>query len=189
MRIIRRRGWEIAESQVTPESVVLNRRSLIGGAAALLAGGAGRWRAGPASAVPNPNYDAGRALTDEKSATTYNNYYEFSENKNLWRAAQAMKTSPWTIEFAGMVKQPRKIAYDDLLKQVSLEERDLPPSLRRGLGHDRAVDRISDGGTAETRGTFGLREVFGVRDRAGQSDGRAERAAVSMALCRRAGDR
>ena len=37
MRIIRRRGWEIAESQVTPESVALHRRSLMGGTAALLA--------------------------------------------------------------------------------------------------------------------------------------------------------
>ena len=116
MRIIRRRGWEIAESQVTPESVALNRRAVMGGTAALLA-------AGPAMADPNPKYEAGRALTDEKSATTYNNYYEFSESKNLWRAAQAMKTSPWTIEIAGLVKQPRKIAYEDLLKQVSLQER------------------------------------------------------------------
>ena len=116
MRIIRRRGWEIAESQVTPESVALNRRAVLGGTAALLA-------ARPALADPNPKYEAGRALTDEKSATTYNNYYEFSESKNFWRAAQAMKTSPWTIEIAGLVKQPRKIAYEDLLKQVSLQER------------------------------------------------------------------
>ena len=32
----------------------------------------------------------GRAITPEKDATTYNNYYEFSENKDLWRAAQKM---------------------------------------------------------------------------------------------------
>ena len=62
-------------------------------------------------------------MTEEKYATTYNNYYEFSESKNLWQLAQAMKTSPWTIEFAGLVKQPRKIAFDDLLKQVAVEER------------------------------------------------------------------
>ena len=118
MRIIRRRGWEIAESQVTPESAVLNRRSLLGGSAALLAAAPGL-----AHAEPNAKYAPGRALTEEKYATTYNNYYEFSESKNLWRQAQGMKTSPWTIEFAGMVKQPRKIAFEDLLKQVSVEER------------------------------------------------------------------
>src|ERR1019366_2340860 len=118
MRIIRRRGWEIAESQVTPESAVLNRRSLLGGSAALLAAAPGL-----AHAEPNPKYAPGRALTEEKYATTYNNYYEFSESENLWRQAQGMKTSPWTIEFAGLVNQPRKIAFEDLLKQVSVEER------------------------------------------------------------------
>jgi methionine sulfoxide reductase catalytic subunit len=118
MRIIRRRGWEIAESEVTPEAAVLNRRALLGGSVALLAAGTGH-----AYADPNPKYLAGRAVTDEKYSTTYNNYYEFSESKNLWRDAQAMKTSPWTIEIAGMVKQPRKFAYEDLLKQVAVEER------------------------------------------------------------------
>jgi methionine sulfoxide reductase catalytic subunit len=120
MRIIRRRGWEIAESQVTPESVFLNRRAVMGGGTAALLAFAGL---GQAQAEPNPKYAAGRAVTEEKYSTTYNNYYEFSEDKNLWRAAQALKTSPWTIEIAGMVKQPRKIGFDDLLKQVATEER------------------------------------------------------------------
>ena len=127
MRIIRRRGWEIAESLVTPESAVLNRRSVLRGTAALLAAPA---LAVPPLAVPrlahaeaNPKYPAGRPVTEEKYATTYNNYYEFSESKNLWQQAQSLKTSPWSIEFAGLVKQPRKIGLEDLLKQVSLEER------------------------------------------------------------------
>jgi len=78
---------------------------------------------GLAHAEPNPKYPAGRPLTEEKYATTYNNYYEFSESKDLWQLAQKMKTSPWSIEFAGLVKQPRKIAIEDLLKQVNVEER------------------------------------------------------------------
>jgi sulfoxide reductase catalytic subunit YedY len=123
MRIIRRRGWEIAESLVTPEAAVLNRRSLLGGAAAVMAAAPALTLPHRARAEPNPKYPAGRPLTEEKYATTYNNYYEFSESKNLWQQAQALKTSPWSIEFAGMVKQPRKIAYEDLLKQVSVEER------------------------------------------------------------------
>ena len=123
MRIIRRRGWEIAESQVTPEAVFLNRRALLTGTAGLLAAAGLPPLAPLAHAEPNPKYPAGRPLTAEKDATTYNNYYEFSESKNLWQDAQAMKTSPWTIEFAGMVKKPRKLGLEDLLKQVSLEER------------------------------------------------------------------
>lgn len=118
MRIIRRRGWEIPESQVTPESIALNRRTILGGAAAVLT-------ATPmiGQAAPNPRFEPEREVTEEKYSTTYNNYYEFSENKNLWRDAQAMKTNPWTIEFAGLVNQPRRMGYEDLLKQVTLEER------------------------------------------------------------------
>ena len=78
-----------------------------------------------AAAAPerNPKYVAGRAITPEKYATTYNNYYEFSDGKDLWEAAQALKQRPWTISLEGEVKQPRTIAIDDLLKQVQLEER------------------------------------------------------------------
>jgi len=140
MRIIGRRGWEIAESAVTPESVYLNRRGLLAGAAALLAApalGASAQTApsiaslatpavaapAPGTWEPNPKYPPGRAITDAQYSTTYNNYYEFSESKNLWRDAQALKMNPWTIEIDGLVKQPKKFALEDLLKQVALEER------------------------------------------------------------------
>src|SRR5580658_4086123 len=123
MRIIRRRGWEIPEGLVTPESAVVNRRSLLRGSAAMLLAAPALAAPGLAFADPNPKYPAGRPLTEEKYATTYNNYYEFSESKNLWQQAQSLKTSPWSIEFAGLVKQPRKIGLEDLLKQVAVEER------------------------------------------------------------------
>jgi methionine sulfoxide reductase catalytic subunit len=34
-----------------------------------------------------------------------------------------MTVSPWSVQMEGLVKTPRSIAYEDLLKQVSLEER------------------------------------------------------------------
>lgn len=122
MYIIRRRSWEIPESRVTPEAFVLNRRSVLTGAAALGVAGA----AGPAEAAaptPDPKYPAGRALTAESAVTTYNNYYEFNETKDIWRQAQKLKLSPWSISIGGMVKQPRTIGFDNLMKQVNLEER------------------------------------------------------------------
>jgi sulfoxide reductase catalytic subunit YedY len=122
MPIIRRRGWEIAEQYVTPESAVMNRRGMLRGAVAMTILPAAFARADDALA-PNPLYKAGRALTEEKYATTYNNYYEFSESKNLWRDAQALKQRPWSVQLSGMVSQPRTIDLDDLLKQVQLEER------------------------------------------------------------------
>lgn len=121
------RGWEIPESRVTQEAAVVGRRRILAGAAALVAGsaafGARAQTADGAPAKRNLAFDPGRTITDEKSATTYNNYYEFSEGKNLWRAAQALPQSPWTVELAGMVKQPRKIGLEDLMKQVQFEER------------------------------------------------------------------
>jgi sulfoxide reductase catalytic subunit YedY len=120
MHIVRRRGWEIPEHKVTPEHLVINRRRALAGVAGLsiLAPTASR-----AGAPANPAFNAGRPLTEEKYATTYNNYYEFSESKSIWRDAQKLHQRPWTISLEGMLKQPRTIDIDDLLKQVTLEER------------------------------------------------------------------
>jgi len=122
MGIIGRRAWEADQHQITPEHLAMNRRGLLAGAAALATLRAGS--ASAAEAVPhNPKFVPGRPITDEKYATTYNNYYEFNESKNIWRQAQALKQRPWTIRLEGMMKQPRTIDVDDLLKQVQLEER------------------------------------------------------------------
>ena len=139
MLIQRRRGWEIPEGQATPEAVVLGRRTALGVAAGagLLAAGAAPARAWsllggskpppvnlkPLTAPRNARYDAGRPITAEREATTYNNYYEFGMSKSVEDAATALKTDPWTIEIAGMVKTPRSIGFDDLVKQMKLEER------------------------------------------------------------------
>jgi sulfoxide reductase catalytic subunit YedY len=128
MLIKRRRGWEIPDREVTPEAQVLRRRDAMAGAIALsvampaiIAPVAARADTTP---VPrNPKYTVDRALTPEKDATTYNNYYEFSDDKDLWQDAQALHQRPWAIELAGMLPKPRTIGLDDLLKQVQLEER------------------------------------------------------------------
>jgi len=122
MHIIRPKGWEIPESQVTPESIALNRRALLGaGAASILAPSRARAEAG--AVARNSKYSVARQLTDEKLATTYNNYYEFSTSKNMWRMAQDFPMKPWTIKIDGLIKQPREIDFDTLVKSVSLEER------------------------------------------------------------------
>lgn len=140
MMIRRRRSWEISEREVTPEAAMLARRAVLGGAAmaglaAATARPAAAWELFgstpsakpvpllPLSAPRDPRYDGGRPLTAEIDATTYNNFYEFGESKSISDAAQALKVAPWTIEIAGLVKTPRTIGYDDLLKQMKLEER------------------------------------------------------------------
>jgi sulfoxide reductase catalytic subunit YedY len=123
MHILRRRGWELPEGLVTPEALVMGRRAALAGAGSLVLAAPALAQQGSSAPAQNPKYLPGRDLTPEKDATTYNNYYEFSESKNLWQSAQALKQRPWSIRLEGMLKQPRTVDIDDLLKQVQLEER------------------------------------------------------------------
>ena len=137
MLIRRSPGWAIPESQATPEAVALARRAVLAGLGTIavaapahaqwhLFGGGNETPAAPLkplTAPRNNTYKGERPLTPESDATSYNNYYEFGSSKSVSRAAQALRTSPWTIEIAGMVARPRTIGLEDLLKQVSLQER------------------------------------------------------------------
>jgi methionine sulfoxide reductase catalytic subunit len=134
MLIKRRQGWELPERLATSEDIYLNRRKLVramglgvlgmGMPAAAFAQAAG---ADPSArlypAKRNDKYGDPRPLTDEKLATTYNNYYEFGSDKSIWRAAQKLPIRPWTIKIGGLVEKPFEIAFDDLLARMQLEER------------------------------------------------------------------
>ena len=113
-----KRGWEIAENLATPEHVWLNRRAFMGAAAAsILLPTAAR-------AAANPQFaDAGRAVTEESYATGFNNYYEFGSSKRIAAAAEKLPISPWTIRIDGLVEKPFEIGFEDVLKQVELEDR------------------------------------------------------------------
>ena len=120
MQVHRRKGWEIAEHAITPQAA-FERRTLLMGAAGALA--IAPFAAHAQGAPRNPAYEAGRAITAEADATSYNNYYEFGTSKSISRAAQRMPIEPWTIKVDGMVETPRTIDLTDLMKLVSVEER------------------------------------------------------------------
>jgi sulfoxide reductase catalytic subunit YedY len=125
------KGWEIPESKVTPEHLFLNRRQVLGaaaGAATLLAAGPSHAEGDPSAGLYpariNPKFaDAGRPVTEESYNTTFNNYYEFGTSKRISHAAEALPIRPWTIVIDGEVDKPLTLGIDDLLKQVTLEER------------------------------------------------------------------
>ena len=119
MRIINRPAWALPDSATTPEAAMLARRGLLAGGAAVALASTAHAQGAPR----NPKYPPGRELTAERDATTYNNYYEFGTDKSISRAAQRLPVAPWTIAFEGMVEQPRTMDIDDILKQVSIEER------------------------------------------------------------------
>ncbi|MEM1398237.1 MAG: protein-methionine-sulfoxide reductase catalytic subunit MsrP [Pseudomonadota bacterium] len=129
-----KRGWEIPESKATPESVYLNRRSLLAGGAGLVAGAAtlGLPKIGLAQDDPsadlypvtrNLKYTLDRDLTSEELATTYNNFYEFGSHKQIWQNAQRLPIRPWTVTFDGMVEEEKQVDIDTLLAAMPLEER------------------------------------------------------------------
>ncbi len=126
MHIHRRPGWATPEARVTPRELVLNRRALAGAGAALIAAPA----AAQMGAVPplpahtrNDRYPAGRAITAEREATTYNNFYEFGSHKGIWRDAQRLPRRPWRLVVDGLVEQPREFEIDDLIRLMPIEER------------------------------------------------------------------
>jgi methionine sulfoxide reductase catalytic subunit len=135
MLIKRKRGWELRESEATPEAVFHDRRRLLQamGMGALIAATAGEavLAAAPAPdpsaglypAKRNERYVLDRPITDEKLATTYNNFYEYGSQKEISDEAQQLPVRPWTVTIDGMVQKPLQLGIDDLLKRVQLEER------------------------------------------------------------------
>jgi methionine sulfoxide reductase catalytic subunit len=142
MWISRRRGWDIPEAEATDETVFLNRRRLLktaaaGIAAAAVGGGTlvsqrAEAAVGPPEGDPsislypaarNDTYALERPLSDEEVFAKYTNYYEFGTSKSIWREAKKLPVRPWTVVIDGAVEQERRIAIDDLLARVELEER------------------------------------------------------------------
>ncbi len=124
---------QIDSSEITPESVWLNRRNLIKAATA----GAGIAAMGETLAkgsepVPldySPAQDgtpfkAKEDLTPYDAATTYNNFYEFGTDKSdPARYSDAMTTDPWEIKVYGLVNKPGKLHLEDIMSGFDLEER------------------------------------------------------------------
>ena len=125
-----RRAPMFRESDVTDETVYLNRRAFMTGLGAVaLVGATADGDAAPAAlaplaAMPNPTYRLTDTPTKWEEATTYNNFYEFGVNKDdPARLAHTLKPRPWTVQVEGLVAKPRPFDLDDLLKLAPMEER------------------------------------------------------------------
>ena len=124
----------ILSSDITPESVFLNRRSLIKSTTVAAVAGS--------TAIPSASTSAGQAaeqslnyapqeehpLTSEQTpieaVTSYNNFYEFGTDKSdPARHAHTMTTDPWSVKVGGLVANPGELHLEDLLSGFDLEER------------------------------------------------------------------
>ena len=124
------RRWEIPESRATPETLFLNRRAFVAGAATLgvmPAAHAQRVSDDPTmTAYPfkrSDTFTLDRAITPESVAINHNNFIEFGSGKRIQRAAQALPLRPWTITIDGLVEKPMEVGFDDLFKAMPIEER------------------------------------------------------------------
>lgn len=137
------RGWERPMSQATAEPLFQNRRSLVKALAAgpilaaapfLLSGCDEGPKVAQLPPEPDPSaplypvtrnerYKLDRAITPEKLATSYNNYYEFGSSKSVVAESQALPLRPWLVTIDGLVEKPIEIDVDALLKKMPLEER------------------------------------------------------------------
>lgn len=136
-----KKDWALSERLATPENVYMNRRYFMKamglvGAGALIGATSGCEAAedfvvevpesmpGLYPAKRNAKYTVDRALTPEKIAAQYNNFYEFTTDKaRVHKLTGKFEIHPWQIEIAGEVEKPGVYDLDDLLKKMPLEER------------------------------------------------------------------
>ncbi|MEZ5888475.1 MAG: protein-methionine-sulfoxide reductase catalytic subunit MsrP [Paracoccaceae bacterium] len=107
-------------SDVTPKGVFLNRRQLMAGAAAF-----GLARPAMAKIAAKPSaYSTDETPNTLEDITSYNNYYEFGTGKEDPAAnAGSLTVKPWTVKIDGMVDKPGDYGLEDILANVTLEER------------------------------------------------------------------
>jgi sulfoxide reductase catalytic subunit YedY len=127
---------KINPSEITPEHTFYSRRDFLAGMSALAAGIVllGSCRRLDFTEIPEPDFcqsaqagavtdELGNFLTSCDSATSYNNFYEFTTSKAVARLAGDFKTSPWTVTVGGLVNKPGTFDIDDLQQKFQPEER------------------------------------------------------------------
>ncbi|HEX7012359.1 MAG TPA: protein-methionine-sulfoxide reductase catalytic subunit MsrP [Steroidobacteraceae bacterium] len=126
---------QVQPSEITDESVYLNRRKLL--QAALAAGVTGLGVAWPAASqatigVPgtkldyerNTRYSTDESVNSYEDITTYNNFYEFGTGKGDPEAySDRFKPLPWSVKIAGEAEVTGTFTLEDLLKPHALQER------------------------------------------------------------------
>jgi len=127
----------IRSSEITPKSLYLNRRKFLAGAAlvgAAAAAGVGlREIVAPSTTVLAGNKIDGiqksplsttETVTPYKDVTNYNNYWEFSTEKDEpAKLAQKFRTRPWKVKIDGLVDKKQELDVDAIIKMAPPEER------------------------------------------------------------------
>ena len=128
---------DIRSSEITPKSLYFNRRKFLASAAiagAAAATGIGlRETINPTATVLAGNkingiqkssFSTTETITPYKDVTHYNNYYEFStEKEEPAELAKNFRTRPWKVKIDGLVDKKQELDIDTILKMAPPEER------------------------------------------------------------------
>lgn len=122
-------NYNIQPSEITPESVWLNRRNILKGMGVGSTLAATSTLALPSGWIDERGFkkhetDLREEVTDIDLVSSYNNFYEFGTDKSdPSKYAHEMTIDPWTITVGGQVGKPGKIGLEDLLADIDIEER------------------------------------------------------------------
>ena len=129
---------KISSSEITPENIYLSRRQFMRGVGVF---GLGAVASAACTGLPvlKPSSErrsdeavASVIGTDEMGdswnefdvITNYNNYYEFTTDKEgVASRSQSLRTKPWVVSVGGLVNKPAIYDIDDLIGRFDQEER------------------------------------------------------------------
>jgi sulfoxide reductase catalytic subunit YedY len=122
---------DIHSSEITPQSTYVHRRDflrLFGITAAILAGSRHTMKAagphGKPLSVASKMVTTTDPATPYESATGFNNFYEFGEEKDdPARNSGPFKPTPWSVTVDGECAKPGTYTLEDILKPHPLQER------------------------------------------------------------------
>lgn len=131
----------IQPSEITPEDLYWNRRQFLK-AMGLVSAGALLAACSPTSqntvsqeATPagdktgSSASEGGQPAAEDapntyEEITNYNNYYEFTTDKeDVAKLARDFKSTPWQVQVYGLVNHPKTFTMEDILKKFTQEER------------------------------------------------------------------
>ena len=131
-----RNGEDIRSSEITPKELYLNRRRFLSSAAVAGAAAAGlgakelfspsavAYAGEKIEGLQKSSLSTTEKITPYKDVTHYNNYYEFStEKEEPADLAKNFRTRPWTVTIDGAVQKKQVLDVDSILKFASPEER------------------------------------------------------------------
>src|SRR6516225_1902294 len=129
---------DIPSSGITSKTNYMNRRKFMTGALAAGAALAGGYylRTRPREdeivqadgaklpGIVKSQFSTAEKPTSFKDITNYNNYYEFSTDKQEPNGlSKNFRTRPWTVKIDGHVKKSKTLDIDSILKLAPLEQR------------------------------------------------------------------